>query len=459
MMMAPSPELLTSVRLLLLHLRHHQRQKRSIVQRRMSCWVDAAPRKRKLELRDDDCGGAFPLDDLDQDILEKVLSRLPASSFFRLGSVCKRWKAVGESASFRMACAEVQSRDPWYYMARSGVGGGHDGAVMFDSSEMNWKSLNVAEILRDRPGSVPVASSGGLVCFRTGSGDFVVLNPITGSFRDVQNPIPGDCCEPIQAIAMQSIRRKSNLFRLILVFGEIPRLYFRVLDSKTNRWGTEIALCRNPNNSPRNDADVSDEEDDSEDPIYFLSKSGNEVVTNTLLRSPLKQFSSVLTSKNSHDTIHFLSPSGKIVACNLMTRTFDEYPPLLPLCSEYSIDIVDCGGEPMVVLLSEFFESANLRMWKFNNTDRSWQHVTAMPPSMSHGLYGKRADVNCSGSSNGTVLMCISSSEGSRYVAYHHSRDEWTELLQCHVDGEVREFETAFCFEPRIEIEASLVRS
>ncbi|KAI4377503.1 hypothetical protein MLD38_015115 [Melastoma candidum] len=420
----------------------------------MSCAVDAVPRKRKLELRDDDYSRTVPLDDIDQDVLEKVLSRLPASSFFRLSSVCKRWKSVGESASFRMACAEVQSREPWYYMAGSGGRGGRNGAVVFDSAEMNWKSLNVAEILQGRPGSVPVASSGGLVCFRTGSGDFVVLNPITGSFRDVKNPIPEDSCEPIQAIAMQSIRGKSNFFRLIVVFGEIPRLCFRVLDSETNMWKAEIALCRNPDDTSRNDADVSNEDDESEDPIYFLSESGNEVVTNTLLRSPSKQFSSVVTSKNSHDTVHFLSPSGKIVACNLMTRTFDEYPHLLSLCAEYSIDIVDCGGEPMVILLSEFFESASLRMWKFNNTDRSWQQVAAMPPSMSHGLYGKRADVNCSGSSKGTVLVCISSSEGSMYVAYDCRRDEWIELPGCRMDGEATEFEAAFCFEPRIEIEA-----
>ncbi|BAT99017.1 hypothetical protein VIGAN_10039000 [Vigna angularis var. angularis] len=45
----------------------------------------------------------FPLDDLNEDLLERVLSWLPTSSFFRHTSVSKRWKSAAASVSFKLA--------------------------------------------------------------------------------------------------------------------------------------------------------------------------------------------------------------------------------------------------------------------------------------------------------------------------------------------------------------------
>ncbi|KAG2384843.1 F-box only protein [Vigna angularis] len=48
----------------------------------------------------------FSLDDLNEDLLERVLSWLPTSSFFRHTSVCKRWKSAAASVSFKLACSQ-----------------------------------------------------------------------------------------------------------------------------------------------------------------------------------------------------------------------------------------------------------------------------------------------------------------------------------------------------------------
>nr|GMC75275.1 F-box only protein 13-like [Ipomoea batatas] len=53
----------------------------------------------------------FGLDELNQDLLERVLFWLPVASFFRLSSVCKQWKSVANSATFRLACSDVPSRE------------------------------------------------------------------------------------------------------------------------------------------------------------------------------------------------------------------------------------------------------------------------------------------------------------------------------------------------------------
>ncbi|KAG6391308.1 hypothetical protein SASPL_149062 [Salvia splendens] len=117
-----------------------------------------------------------------------------------------------------------------------------------------------------------------------------------------------------------------------------------------------------------------------------------------------------------------------------MRKSFFEYPRLLPAMSKYSIDLVEVEGRMCVVLLSEFLETASLRR-------------AAMQPWMSHGLYGKKADVNCAGGGYGKVLF-----HNSRYVMCDLGENEWEELPECTVEGGRREFVSAFSFEPRIEV-------
>ncbi|KAG2249964.1 hypothetical protein Bca52824_089592 [Brassica carinata] len=58
---------------------------------------------RKRKSRDEQdytvtlASAAFPMDELSDDVLERVLSWLPTSSFLRMTSVCKRWKSTQSS--------------------------------------------------------------------------------------------------------------------------------------------------------------------------------------------------------------------------------------------------------------------------------------------------------------------------------------------------------------------------
>lgn len=386
-------------------------------------------RKRKFEYQEGH--GTLHLDDLNQDLLEKVLSWLPTSAFFRLTSVCKRWKSVADSPSFKLACSDIPSREPWFFM----VGSCLNKSVVFDSAESKWKPLNHPSFLQKDLSFLPVASSGGFICFRNASGNFVVSNPVTGSFRE----LPHTENQTIHAIVMQSTPGPYHSFKLVLVCGELPRLSFKTFNSVLDRWDDDNLLSKNH----------EDPGEVEEDAVYFLSKAGNLVVTN-MLRSPSKQYSSVMTIKNGHEIIYFLSSSGTVVACDLTSRCFSEYPRLLPMWYEYSIDIVECRGEMIVVVLSEFFESASLRMWRYNEVNRSWQQITAMPPAMAHEFYGKKVDINCLGAGD-RVLICLNSSELFKYILYDSVGNEWIELPTCDMKGEPMEFMSAFSFEPRIE--------
>ncbi|KAF9616148.1 hypothetical protein IFM89_028614 [Coptis chinensis] len=377
-----------------------------------SC-VSKKTRKRKLQQEGDGDFG-FTLDELNEDVLERVLSWLPTSSFFRLRSVCKRWKSVASSSSFRLACSQVPSRDPWFFM----VNPHFNQSIVFDTAEKSWKNLNCPLLGQENPNcnSIPVAASGGLICFRNSCGDFVVTNPVTGACRELPPLDPITQSQALHAIAMSSSSENSS-YKLVLVFGELPNLSINIFESGKGCWGEEIMLRRKSN-------DLLEPDDCGDDTLYFLSKAG-DVVTTNMQRSPSKQYSSVITVK-------------------------DEYPRLLPVFLEYSIDVVECTGELLVVVLSEFLETASLRVWKFSEVEKSWLQVAAMPPSMSHEFYGKKADINCVGSGD-QVMICVNSGEFGTYVLCDLVTNEWIELPKYCVDGKAKEFMSAFSFEPRIE--------
>ncbi|CBI20833.3 unnamed protein product, partial [Vitis vinifera] len=354
------------------------------------CCAPTASRKRK-----------FPLDDLNQDLLERVLSWLPTSVFFRLTSVCKRWKSIADSATFQLACSQIPSRDPWFFMVDPHL----NQWVVFDSAERNWKTLNHPPLLQLNPNinSIPVAAHGGLICFRNSSGHYIVCNPVTGSTRQLPLLDKPPQNQSLHAIAMNSFSTSHHSYKLVLVYGELSSLTFRIYNSSVNLWEEEIRLSRkaeNPENSFQSDPDDDDET------VYFLSITGNVVATN-MQRSPSKQYSS--------------------------------YPKLLPALSEYSIDIVESKGELLVVVLSEFLETASLRVWKFDEDTRAWRQIAAMPPAMSHEFYGKKVDINCAAAGH-QILICINSGELCRYILCDLVANQWIELPQCIKEDEAKEF-------------------
>ncbi|CAN6880798.1 unnamed protein product [Brassica oleracea] len=381
---------------------------------------------------------AVTLSDLNDDVLERVLSRLPTSSYFRMTSVCKRWKSTQTSTTFKLACSQVPYRDPWFFMiAKDSTS---SSSFVYDSTENSWRNLSRPLLHHRRDLFSPVASSGGLLCFRSSvSGHFLLRNPLTGSSIDL--PCQDDN-KPLQAVAM------TTSYKLVTISGEVPNLCFKFYESSSCSWSKEFELVK------KNDEYNDDDDDDDTETVYFLSKSGNVVVaSNTLLRSHSKQYSSVITVKDNVETVYFLSSHGTIIACDLAKRSFTQLPKLLPPFLEYSIDLVECNGTMFVVLLSEFYESASLRIWKLE--DMSWVHVGMLPPAMSHELYGRKGDINCVGGAGGNkILVCFNADLPEvccRYFVYDLVGEEWSELPRCFSGGEAVEFVSALSFQPRIE--------
>lgn len=397
-------------------------------------------RKRKRNDGENNMLSNFSLDDLNQDILERVLSRLPTSAFFRLSSVCKRWKSVAASSSFKSACSDISARDPWFFMVDPHL----NRSIVFDSTEKNWKKLNYPNLLHNcHLNSMPVAASGGLICFRNSLGNFIVSNPLTGSCSELPSVDLDQKNQSLHAIVMSADPDGcKGSYKLVLVYGQVPKLRFKVYRSTMGCWDDDVSLSRKVDDS----IDFNFNDDTV---VYFLSRTGNVVSTN-MQRSPSKQYSSVITNKSGEDTVYFITSSGTIMACNLSKRCFVEYPRLLPVFSEYSIDVVECRGEMLVVMLSEFLETASLRVWRFDEEARTWHQIAAMPPAMSHEWYGKKVDINCVGAGD-QILICMNSNDLYTYLLCDLIENQWTVLPKCYMNGEAVEFMSAFSFEPRIE--------
>ncbi|CAN6294791.1 unnamed protein product [Urochloa humidicola] len=420
-------------------------------------------RKRKSSPRSS--ASSPSLGDLHDDMLERVLARLPPSSYSRLRAVCRRWRAAASSPTFLDACARVPSRDPWFLMLSSSSSfasdpAGHPDDVAFDAAERAWTRTRCAA-----PGStVPVAASGGLVLYRSpATGALSVANPLTSASRAIPSPPPPtNHPQQLLAVAMYG----AAPYRVALFMGDLPDdLSMAVFDSSTNSWEGPVPLsrrmpddsCRPPNAPPGQAGGAATAGDDDDDTVYFLSKSGDVVSTN-MQRSASKQYSSVVIpspASGAAAVVYFLSNSGTLVACDTDRRTFTELPRILPVYSEYSVDVVACGGAAYAVVLAEYLDTASLRVWGYAAGAGEWRQVAAMPPAMSHGFRGRRADINCVGHGDRLLMVCVSSGDGDGGGCFmcDVATNRWEELPK-HVngDGEVSEFLAAFSFEPRVEV-------
>uniref|UniRef100_A0ACD5WSF8 Uncharacterized protein n=1 Tax=Avena sativa TaxID=4498 RepID=A0ACD5WSF8_AVESA len=407
------------------------------------------------------CGGkkrkhersAPELGQLHEDMLERVLARLPPASFFRLRGVCRQWREAAGSPAFLAACARVPARDPWFLMLSDRQE--DRPAVAFDAAEGAWARC------RGAPGPVPVAAAGGLVLYRApDTGALTVANPLTGASRPLPPPPPP--ASPLHAVAMY-----GSPYRVVLILGKLPDLSMAVFDSSTNTWDDAVALSRKPDAYPADadapaqrgddedddDVDDGDDEDDDDGTVFYLSKAG-VVMASNIQRSTAREYSSAVTCRpDGTDAVaYFLSNSGAVVSCDLTRRVFAELPWILPLQAEYSIDVVACDARAYAVVLTEYLDTASLRVWEF--ADGAWLQVAAMPPAMSHAFYGAKADVNCVGH-GGRIMVCVSSGDGqSGSFLCEVGSNRWEELpRRAGGDGgeEATDFVAAFSFEPRME--------
>eukprot|EP01018_Ginkgo_biloba_P039462 Gb_09933 [translate_table: standard] len=413
-----------------------------------SRWLhDGSSRKRSRRTKIASLGDPIVMNEmlwseLHEDLLERVIARLPVSSIFRFRSVCKRWSSsFFDSPSFLKACLEGPSRSPWFYMVDSKA----DESIVYDPDVDKWHHIPHPQDLNNNCKSKPVASAGGLICFKSALGHLTVCNPLTGRCCKLPHL---ETTEAIHAIAMVTCEKS---YKVVLMYGEMPAFRIKVYDSSKHCWSEQSINWSIENKSCGKSCSMQDIS--SEDgTVYFLNKGGN-VVACDMRCSSSKEFSCILiSSHSSEEIIYFLNRSGKVVACSIQKGLCYEFPTLLPSTFEYSLDLVNCGGRMLVVVLLELLESCTVRIWEFNEAKSEWVQVLAMPPAMSHHFYGKKADINCTGYDN-LIMICVSSRRFYSLLLCNIAENSWHELPCCYIPGsrKVKKFVSSVSFEPRLD--------
>ncbi|CAA6664192.1 unnamed protein product [Spirodela intermedia] len=272
--------------------------------------------------RPDECdaSGEFSfLREMNGDLLEKILSRLPPSSFFRLRSVCKRWRSASTSATFVVSCTEVPRESPgssWWtptFATRSSLTVARATGRTLTG---HLSSPSPSRGLRRGPGLLPLPLRLPL-CLQPGRRRLPrAPSPIAGG-RSSRPTNPRHRHEVLPSRPPVSILRSGPHLRRLcephrqgVQLGEIAV-------------GGGFALPEEE--SPQEESEIS-----SEETVYFLSKAG-EVVSADIQRSPFKKYSSVITTVEAgEELIYFLGPTGAVVACNLSRREVANLPRLLP---------------------------------------------------------------------------------------------------------------------------------
>lgn len=127
---------------------------------------------------------------LPEDVEDKVLAWLPVTSCTRFKSVCKRWLGLMSSRRFFQIHSCNAPPETWVLsFGGQSLGSQYKGQV-YDPVSSKTFMLEFPFLPEN---SIPVATSGGLVCFccdSTGENDvsFYVCNPITKAWKFIPSP-------------------------------------------------------------------------------------------------------------------------------------------------------------------------------------------------------------------------------------------------------------------------------
>lgn len=320
-----------------------------------------------------------------EDLLEAVIARLPVATFFRFRSVCRKWNGLLTSPSFVEQCAQVSPSQPWFYtITHENVNTG----AIYDPSAKKWRHPTIPT-LPPKVILLPVASSGGLVCFLDlGHRYFYICNPLTQVWKE----LPPRSVKVWSRVAVGMIHYGNSTTQgyRILWFGRDGE--YEIYDSLKNSWAR-------PGNSP----------------------SG--------IKLPLSlNFRSNTVSIDS--TIYFMrsDPEG-IVSYDMVSGVWKQHLiPNPPNSTDHNL--AECGGRIFLVGLLTKNAATCVCIWELQKMTLLWKEVDRMPNVWCLEFYGKHVRMTCLGN-EGLLMLSLRSRQMNRIVTYDVAKQEWLKVPSC----------------------------
>ncbi|KAG0553586.1 hypothetical protein KC19_12G023000 [Ceratodon purpureus] len=373
---------------------------------------------------------------LPDDILDRVIARLPLQSLIRMQSVCKKWKIKLRTASFIRQC-EVESESvpaEWFLTFNSQHKAGSL-CLAYDTHLSKWHSLPLGFLPFEITPKSPLAAADGLICLGMGWSNvgnrgpsmptkLIVCNPVSRFWRDVPLPPQLDPAVSLISVAGLVVDRVAGTYKLIVV-GEVRRedrdckhLVAFIFDSVCQTW---------------NSYDV---ELDPLDSFSFLVSHFRTLVGH-LTRA-------VLCSAVCEGVLYCLTARPyQLHAFNVVTEEWTRLRISLP---------AEISGPSLVARPGRLFlvgayrhnqqdKSNNIGIWELDQGTHRWNVVDILLEALcsSHGRYSppksppkspprsptRRGNV----SDNDDVVLFVK--WGTRFLNYNVSKKSWVWLPAC----------------------------
>lgn len=177
-------------------------------------------------------------DVLPDDILERVVARLPLRSLVRMQAVSKKWKTKLQSARFIRQCELERERvvpTEWFLTFTATA------CFAYESRLSRWHSLPLGFLPCDITPRSPLAAADGLICLSSPT-KVIICNPVSRFWRDV--PLPPHL--GLVSVAGLVVDRVAGAYKLVVV-GEgsdsNKHLVAFLFDSASENWSAhEVKL-------------------------------------------------------------------------------------------------------------------------------------------------------------------------------------------------------------------------
>jgi hypothetical protein len=340
-------------------------------------------------------------DSLPDDILDRVVARLPLRSLVRMQAVSKKWKIKLRSARFIRQC-EVESEsvpNEWFLTFTTSV------CFAYDNRLSRWHCLPLGFLPCDITPRSPLAAADGLICLGVGNASMptkvIICNPVSRFWRDVPLPPQLD----LVSVAGLVVDRVAGAYKLVVV-GEVrdrdcKHLVAFLFDSASQTWSAhEVEL----------------------DPLASFSFLVSHFRT-LLTRA-------VVCSAVCEGVLYCLTARPYLHAFSVTTQAWTRLRIALPAESS-SPSLVARPGRLFLVGAyrhNQHDKSSNVGIWELDQDSQRWNVVDILLEAMC-GRYSPPRSPPRTNAASDDVLLFVP--WGTRFLAYNVGKKSWVWLPTC----------------------------
>ncbi|KAJ7570039.1 hypothetical protein O6H91_01G104500 [Diphasiastrum complanatum] len=367
---------------------------------------------------------------LPQDLVEKILARLPAFAILQMRGVCKRWKSLIQSSYFSYL-RRLNAPNKPYFLFHLTVGR-TEHLVTFDPVLEKWCRIPLPYMPPGLDASL-VASAGGLLCFRVrkmGIVSYLICNPVTKCCRELPPPLHYRSTYRSPCMQALVVDPNKNTYKLVVAgysTGRDPTT--EVYSSINNSW-------KLVGNLPlKGDSKAT----------LFQPYSGKPFCNGNLYCRAFLPPSVIVYSVEEEVWVQLKAPINSSV--------------LTPYLVEHHGHVLMVGG--LRKAGRKEFSPDSFCIWELDHKEMQWKEVARMPEDMRKLFLQRNVFSKFRSIGKGDLIYFTSASAASSVVMYDFSLNLWKLLPECKLKvgrhhlaslvGHQLVWDRVFIFEPSLD--------